>query len=107
MMGTDNGGSGKSSVLSRFIQYSREFPDRPAVVIDGRSYSYGELNRLCSAICALLKANDTQKGDRVGVFIENSIYVYASLLGTLACGACYVPLNYDDPVERNRGIIAD
>lgn len=75
--------------------------------MDDRSYTYGELNDLCSAICALLKAHDIKKGDRVGIFTENNIYTYASLLGILSCGACYVPLNPENPAERNMGIIGD
>ena len=96
-----------TSILSRFIESSTQFPDNPAICIDDRSYSYGELNRLCSAICALLKTHDVQEGDRVGIFTENNIYTYASLLGILSCGACYVPLNHNNPVERNLGIIID
>ena len=93
-----------TSILSRFIECSTQFPDNPAIFVDDRSYTYGELNGLCSAICALLKAHDIKKGDRVGIFTENNIYTYASVLGILSCGACYVPLNYDNPVERNRGL---
>ena len=96
-----------TSILSRFIECSTQFPDNPAIFVDDTSYTYGELNGLCSAMCALLKAHGIKKGDRVGIFTENNIYTYASLLGILSCGACYVPLNYDNPVERNRGIIAD
>ena len=96
-----------TSILCRFIECSTQFPDNPAIFVDGRSYTYGELNGLCSAMCALLKAHDIKKGDRVGIFTENNIYTYASLLGILSCGACYVPLNYDNPVERNIGIITD
>ena len=90
-----------TSILSRFIECSTRFPDNPAMVVDDRSYTYGELHGLCSAICTLLKAHGIQRGDRVGILTENTIYTYASLLGILACGACYVPLNYDNPVERN------
>jgi D-alanine--poly(phosphoribitol) ligase subunit 1 len=96
-----------NQILSRFIECATHFQDSPAIFIDGRSYTYGELNNLCSAICALLKAHDIKKGDRVGIFTENNIYTYASLLGILSCGAGYVPLNQDTPVERNTGIIAD
>jgi D-alanine--poly(phosphoribitol) ligase subunit 1 len=35
------------------------------------------------------------------------VQTYASLLGILSCGAAYVPLNYEAPVERNLGIISD
>jgi D-alanine--poly(phosphoribitol) ligase subunit 1 len=96
-----------TSILSRFTECSTQFPDAPAIFVDHRSYTYGELSGLCSAMCALLKAHEVKKGDRVGIFTENNIYTYASLLGILSCGACYVPLNQDTPVERNTGIIAD
>src|SRR5215471_20228854 len=96
-----------TSILSRFIKCTMQFPDHPAIIVDDTSYSYGELKALSSSICALLKAHDIKKGDRVGIFTENNIYTYASLLGILSCGACYVPLNYDNPVERNMEIITD
>src|SRR5262245_35706466 len=75
--------------------------------MNDRSYSYGELSGLCSAICALLRAHGIRKGDRVGVFTENAIYTYASLLAIWGCGACYVPLNPENPVDRNLAIIGD
>jgi len=97
----------RTSILDRFIEHSTHFQDEPAVFIDDRSYTYGELSNLCSAICALLRAQEIRKGDRVGVFTENTIYTYASLLGIWSCGACYVPLNPENPVKRNMGIIGD
>ena len=96
-----------TSILSRFIECSKQFPDNPAIFVDDRSYTYGEFNGLCLAMCSLLKSYGVKKGDRVGVFTEDNIYTYASLLGILSCGACYVPLNYTNPAERNMGIIAD
>jgi D-alanine--poly(phosphoribitol) ligase subunit 1 len=96
-----------ASILARFIECSTQFPDNPAIFVDERAYTHGDLSGLCSAMCALLKAHDIEKGDRVGVFTENNIYTYASLLGILSCGACYVPLNHDNPVERNMEIIAE
>src|SRR5262245_17756079 len=96
-----------TSILSRFIESSTQFPDNPAMFVADRSYTYGELNGLSSAMCALLKTHGITKGDRVGIFTENNVYTYASVLGILSCGACYVPLSHDNPVERNSGIIAD
>ena len=97
----------ETSILSRFIECSTRFPDNPSIFVDDRSYTYGELNGLSFAICELLKSHDIKQGDRVGIITENNIYTYASILGILSCGACYVPLNYNNPVERNREIISD
>jgi amino acid adenylation domain-containing protein len=96
-----------SSVLSRFVECSIRFPDNPAIFVNGRPYSYDELNRLCSSVRAILKAHQVKRGDRIGIFTEDDIFTYASVLGILSLGACYVPLNHDNPVERNRTIIAD
>jgi D-alanine--poly(phosphoribitol) ligase subunit 1 len=96
-----------TSTLSRFTECSARCPDNPAIVVGERSYSYGELNALCVAMSALLQTHGIKRGDRVGIFTEDNIYAYASLLGILSCGACYVPLNYNNPVERNMSIIAD
>jgi amino acid adenylation domain-containing protein len=84
-----------------------QLPDHPAIFVDDRPYTYGELNGLRAALCALLTTHGINRGDRVGIFTENNIYTYASLLGIWSCGACYVPLNYDNPVERNMEIIAE
>lgn len=97
----------RTSILDRFVDYSARFPDDPAIFINDRSYTYGELSNFCSAMCAFLKAHGIRKGDRVGVFTENTIYTYASLLGLWGCGACYVPLNPENPIERNLGIVGD
>jgi len=97
----------ETSVLSRFLECSLRFPDNPAIFVNGRSYTYVELNRLCSSVRAILKAHQVKRGDRIGIFTEDDIFTYASVLGILSCGACYVPLNHDNPVERNRTIIAD
>src|ERR1700732_1256541 len=91
-----------TSILSRFLEYSTHYPGNPALVVADRSYTYGDLNPLCSAVCALLKANNVTRGDRVGILTEDNIYTYASVLGIWSCGACYVPLNPENPVEHNR-----
>ncbi len=95
------------SILSRFVERATQCPDNPAIFIDDRAYTYRELSGFCSAVRALLEARGIEKGDRVGILTENNIYTYASILGILSSGACYVPLNHDNPIERNRAIVAD
>src|SRR5947199_5648033 len=43
-----------TSILDRFIEHSIRFQDDPAIFINDRSYTYGELRNLCSSICSLL-----------------------------------------------------
>jgi D-alanine--poly(phosphoribitol) ligase subunit 1 len=97
----------EASILSRFIQCSTRLADHRAIHVDDRSYSYGEFAGLCAAVAALLDRHGVQRGDRVGILAENSVYTYASLLGILSVGACYVPLSPHNPMERNHAIITD
>ena len=89
-----------TSILSRFIECSRQSPASPAIFIDDRPYTYDELKGLCSAVCTFLKAHDLKKGDRVGILTENNVYTYASILGILSSGACYVPMNHGKLTDR-------
>lgn len=57
-------------------------------------------------IAGSLQNLNTLKGDRVGIMCANYHYVYSSILGALAVGACYVPLNTDFPLERLVKIIS-
>jgi len=96
-----------SPILARFIEHATHSQDDAAIFIEDRFYTYGELREFSSSICAVLKAYGIERGDRVGVVTENNIYTYASLLAILASGACYVPLNPANPIQRNMGIIGD
>ena len=97
----------KTSVLSRFVDHLWRDRDSAAVFVAGRSYTYGELADLSAAVASLLNSHGVRRGDRVGVFTESSVETYASILAILSRGACYVPLNPDNPVGRNLGILAD
>ena len=97
----------ETSILSRFIECSGHAPQSEAIVIRDRSYTYADLTALCRGIFDLLRAHDVGKGDRVGILAENNIYTYASVLASLSCGACYVPVNPDNPVDANRVLIGD
>ena len=97
----------KTSVLSRFVEHLRRDRDSTAVFVGGKSYTYGELAGLSAAVASSLDGHGVRRGDRVGVFTESSVETYASLLAILSRGACYVPLNPENPIGRNLGILAD
>ena len=46
-------------------------------------------------------------GDRVGICLARGASVVAGILGALACGAAYVPLDPSYPAERLQFMAAD
>src|SRR6185437_8104808 len=79
--------------------------------------SYRELLARVLATAARLRAAGVRRGDRVGVrMTSGSRDLYLAILGVLAAGAAYVPVDADDPQERAdlvfgeaavRGVITD
>jgi long-chain acyl-CoA synthetase len=72
---------------------ARRFGDRTALVIEGRSFSFRELDDLSSALAASLVRLGVKPGDRVTLYAPNSWEWIASYYGALKTGAVINPVN--------------
>ena len=82
-------------------------PDADAVVWDGGRLSYAELNARANRLAHHLISLGVNAGDYVALLIERSADLVAAELAILKCGAAYVPLDPDFPVERLAFMIKD
>lgn len=64
-----------------------------AELADGRTFTYGEVEKRSAQFANALRALDVNVGDRVAVQVEKSLDVLMMYLGTLRAGAVFVPLN--------------
>ena len=64
----------------------------PAVLCQNGVTSYGELRRQVHQIACALLACGHRKGDRIGIFCENSPFFVAAYLGIIRAGMVAVPL---------------
>ncbi|MFC1415573.1 Pls/PosA family non-ribosomal peptide synthetase [Streptacidiphilus cavernicola] len=79
----------------------RDTPDAPALDADGAVLDYQGLWAAAGAVAARLTGLGIGRGDRVGVRIPSgTAELYTSILGVLAAGAAYVPVDVDDPDQR-------
>ncbi|MFJ8476073.1 amino acid adenylation domain-containing protein [Kitasatospora sp. NPDC094011] len=86
-----------------FHSSARRLPDRPALALGGRTWTYAELDTIARVwAAALLKAKDRPR--RVGILGHRSLVTYAGFLAALYAGATVVPLNKRYPVARNQDI---
>jgi amino acid adenylation domain-containing protein len=86
---------------------AQRFPERPAVVMDGRSLSYGELEWLSNRFARSLGAHGVRAGDRVALWLPRSIESVAALYGVMKAGAAYVPVDPGAPPARLAYIARD
>jgi acyl-CoA synthetase (AMP-forming)/AMP-acid ligase II len=82
-------------------------PEKPAVVFEGRTWTFADLDRLSSAYARGLSAAGIEPGDRVAVFAETSPEVIVALLGHYRLGAVHVPINTRYRGEEVRHILDD
>jgi acyl-CoA synthetase (AMP-forming)/AMP-acid ligase II len=67
--------------------------DREAVIADGERVDWARFVADNHRFAHGLRAAGIGTGDRVGVFMGNGYAMVTALFGTLAAGACSVPLN--------------
>ena len=95
-----------SGLLRGFVESAERYPDRPAVVVDGRELTYNVLRSRVDQIAAAITRFQPEEYPLGALLAARSITAYAGILGILASGKGYVPLNPKFPVERNRKMLA-
>ncbi|MEH5667497.1 amino acid adenylation domain-containing protein [Enterobacter cloacae] len=95
------------NLLIRIHRQVNATPDAVAVRAGDVCWSYATLWQRAGEVMLWLREQGVGRGDRVGVLLPAGPEALAATLGTLAAGACYVPLDVRQPAERLQGIIED
>ena len=81
--------------VQHFLENSASrVPDKIALVCDGRRLSYRELDDMANRLAHALRDMGVRRGDRVGVFLNNSVEAVVSIFAALKAGGVFVPLNH-------------
>ena len=94
-------------VTARILAQARRTPEAFAVVMGDERLSYADLVARADRLARLLRRRGVGPDTRVGLCLERSVPLYVALLGILAAGAAYVPLDPAYPRERLALMIAD
>jgi len=79
--------------IKDFVEQAERKPEAPALIHEGRTYSYGELMEQIDRCGRALKEIGVKPGDRVALMMNNrpeSAVVYNA---TIKIGAVIVPIN--------------
>lgn len=69
------------------------FPDKAAILFEGRQIKYSELNTATNRLANAMKANGIQKGDRVALYLPNIPEFAVCYFAALKTGAIAVSVN--------------
>lgn len=75
-------------------------PDAQALVVDGESLTYAELNARANQVAHVLAQMGVKPGTLVGLYTHRSPFLLIGALGILKAGGAYVPLDPAYPADR-------
>ncbi|MET8683179.1 amino acid adenylation domain-containing protein [Streptomyces sp. NPDC004732] len=95
------------SVPELFARQVSRAPDAVAMVFEGRSWTYRELDEASSRLAHLLAGRGVGAGDTVALLLPRSEHTVTSVLAVLKLGAAYVPIDVNHPDERVAFVLED
>ncbi|MGE5324221.1 MAG: amino acid adenylation domain-containing protein [Actinomycetota bacterium] len=99
---------GAAQVLHRsFEEQSLQHPTNIALVVEGKQFTYQELNERANQLAHYLGCLGVGPETLVALTIERSFEMLVGILGILKAGAAYVPIDPHYPPERQRFLISD
>ena len=94
-------------VAARVFARAERTPDAPAVEMEGARLTYAELAERAGRLAASLRGQGAGPESRIGLRIDRSPELIVAMLGVLAAGAAYVPLDPASPEERLAMMLED
>ncbi len=76
-----------------------------AVVFDGQSLTYAQLDQRSAALAAALRQRQVGSEDIVAIALPRSLELIVALVGVLRAGAAYLPLDLQHPPQRLRRLL--
>ncbi|WP_410660554.1 amino acid adenylation domain-containing protein [Amycolatopsis sp. lyj-112] len=97
----------ETTIHGLFARQAAATPDALAVVCDGVSWTYAELDARANRLARRLARRGAKPESVVGVAVERSADLVAGLLGVLKSGAAYLPIDPRYPSARLTHVLSD
>ena len=82
----------KEYIFTRFEQMAEKYPERPAIVYLGETFSYSRFKNLIDRFATALSRMGVTKGDKVVIYLSNSIQWVITFFAIQKLGAAAVPV---------------
>jgi nonribosomal peptide synthetase DhbF len=96
-----------STLHERFRDTAARYPDRPAVTAGPATMTYYQLARLADEVADRLAGVLRPEDRLVGLRVTRQVSAPAALIGVLAAGRGYVPIDPEYPAARQEYLLGD
>jgi amino acid adenylation domain-containing protein/non-ribosomal peptide synthase protein (TIGR01720 family) len=98
---------GPDTIHCLFERKAAEVPAASALVHNGGTLTYGELNRRANWLAHWLKTRGVKRDHVVGLMAESSFEMVAGMLAILKAGGAYLPIDPGYPAARKKYMLED
>ena len=98
---------GSRTLGAQFAAHAARQPDHEALVADGTSLSYRELDERADRLARLLLAEGARPGDRVALLLPRSAEAVVACLAGVKTAIAYLPMDPATPPDRIAVVLAD
>ena len=87
--------------VEAFLELSaQKSPQKTALVCGEQRLSYQDIEAQCNRLAHALRAVGVQRGDRVAVYLDNSVEAVMAIFAILKAGAVFMPVNPTTKTEK-------
>jgi amino acid adenylation domain-containing protein/thioester reductase-like protein len=97
----------EETLVSLFRKQADLHPDNIAMVYQGRSITYKELDQKSNQLADVLISKGIKEGMYVPIWLDRSLEWAVAVVGIIKTGAAYVPIDPAYPVKRVEYILSD
>ncbi len=94
-------------LVHQFLEASAALTPNKIALICGERYTYAELDRLANQVAHALCALGLERGDRVAIWLPNSVEAVVALFGILKAGGVFVPVNPATKPDKISYLLSD
>lgn len=90
----------KKNVVEIFEDVVRRYPDNVAIIWRDQRITYRQLNAKANELAKRIYDKGIRKSDKVAMLLEKGPLQIVSMLAIIKCGAVYIPIDVEYPVDR-------
>ena len=98
----------RHTLVNHFLENSAvRLPCKVALVHNGERFTYADIDTAANKVANFFLKTGIKRGDRVAIFMDNSIEAVISIFGTLKAGAAFIMINHTTKTEKLEYILTN
>ena len=98
----------RHTLVNHFLEYSAaRLPDKIALIHGKQRLTYSDIDIMSNRLANFLLSCGVERGDRIAIFMDNSVEAIISIFGILKAGAAFMMINHTTKAEKLEYILND